>query len=138
MPAVIETWSEKYMLGVEEIDAQHKRFFDATQELYFKILNSAGEEAVQESLGFLKKYAIEHFATEEAMMEKHGYPGLAEHKKEHAAFIERLEGLADEFDVFKAPTQEMADKILQLSQDWLLEHIADEDTHYAPYVKKET
>lgn len=134
---MLQQWSSQFELGIDEIDAQHKKFFDASQRLYDDILNSRGEKAVEESLGFLRQYALEHFETEEAFMRKHNYPHFEEHKGRHAAFIEKLDGLTEEFDVYRAPTQEMADRILELTRDWLLEHITDEDQQYTKYVKQE-
>ena len=131
---MVETWSNTYRIGIDMIDAQHRRFFDATHRLYEEVLNCTGEHAVEEALTFLKRYSAEHFTAEEAFMARHGYPRLEEHKKLHADFLERLEGLTDDYDIYRAPTQDMADQILVLTQDWLLAHIVDEDTQYARYI----
>jgi hemerythrin len=131
---MLEEWSDQYLLGIDMIDGQHRRFFDATHRLYERVLDCAGEHAVDEALSFLKRYSAEHFAAEEAFMNRHGYPRLAEHKELHAQYLERLEGLADEYDIYRAPTKDMAERILELTQDWLLSHIVDEDTQYARYI----
>ncbi len=34
------------------------------------------------------------------------------------------------------PTQHLAEQTLEITQDWLVDHIADEDTQYATHVKK--
>ena len=68
-------------------------------------------------------------------MKKHEYPGLAAHQELHARFLDKLDGLTDEYNVYEAPTQWMADQILELTQGWLLAHIIDEDTHYAEHVR---
>jgi ATP-dependent protease HslVU (ClpYQ) peptidase subunit len=36
---MLQEWSSQFELGIDEIDAQHKRFFDAAQRLYDDILN---------------------------------------------------------------------------------------------------
>ena len=69
-------------------------------------------------------------------MAKHGYPQLEDHKKLHDTFTEELGFFIDEFETDKCGSQEMADRIEELTTSWLLEHISDEDTHYAKYVKK--
>jgi hemerythrin len=135
---MLQDWSDKFELGIDEIDAQHKKFFDATHRLYDDILNVRGEHAVEESLVFLRNYAIEHFKTEEAFIQKHGYPRVDEHKQLHVDFIEKLDGLVDEFDIYQAPTQGMADQILELTQGWLTDHIIDEDTLYAEHVRAQS
>lgn len=134
---MVQEWSDKYSVGIQQIDAQHRRFFDAAQQLADEVLNCEGEESVEGSLEFLRKYASEHFAAEEVLMEKHGFPGIAEHKGLHAEFIEGLQDLLEDYDVYNAPTQDMADEILELTQGWLIEHILNEDVQYVSYVAED-
>jgi hemerythrin len=84
---------------------------------------------------FLKDYALRHFQAEEELMAKHGYPGLAHHQQLHSEFLEVLEGLVADLAVF-GPSQHLADRALEISQDWLIHHIVDEDTLYAEYLKQ--
>jgi len=131
---MLKEWSDDYLVGIEAIDKQHKDFFEAAHRLYDYILNCEGEKTVEESVAFLRDYANEHFQTEEAFMEKHGFPGLEQHKRLHAGFFEVLDMLVDDVKVF-GPSQHLADRALEISQDWLIHHIADEDSQYAAYVK---
>ena len=132
---MLKEWTDEYLIGIEEIDQQHKRFFDAAHGLYEGILNCEGEHAVAEAVEFLRKYAVEHFQTEEAFMRKHDFPRLAEHQQLHVAFFESLDQLVDDFKVF-GPSQHLADRALEIAQDWLIEHIADEDNLYASHVRR--
>ena len=68
-------------------------------------------------------------------MQKHGFPDLPNHKELHVRFFEGLDQLVDDLKVF-GPTQHIAEQALEIAQDWLIDHIADEDTLYAKYVKK--
>lgn len=131
---MLKNWSDDYSLGVDEIDAQHKRFFEATHRLYDSILNCEGENAVEDALVFLKDYASTHFSTEESFMQKHGYPRLKYHKKLHAKYFDSLDSLLDEFRIFGS-SQDLADRVLEAAQDWLIDHIIDEDSQYAKYAK---
>lgn len=133
---MLKEWSDDYLLGIDEIDEQHKGFFEAAHRLYDGILNCEGETVVEDSVAFLKDYADKHFRAEEAFMEKHGYPGLEQHKKLHTGFFEVLDMLVDDFEVF-GPSQHLADRALEISQDWLIHHIAEEDAQYAMYVRKQ-
>jgi hemerythrin len=132
---MLKEWSDDFLIGIDEIDKQHRAFFDAAHRLYESILNCEGETAVEESVEFLKRYATTHFQTEEAFMLKHGYAQLEEHKRLHADFFDRLDLLAEDVKVF-GPTQHLADQALEIAQDWLIDHIADEDSQYAKHVKK--
>jgi hemerythrin len=133
---MVQQWSDKYAVGIAQIDNQHRRFFEGAQKLADDVLNCAGEEAVEGSLAFLRRYASEHFADEEALMEKCGFPGLDAHKGLHAEFIESLEHLVEDYDIYRAPTQDMANDILEMTQGWLIEHILNEDVQYVSYVEE--
>jgi hemerythrin len=134
---MLKDWSDDYLLGVDEIDAQHKAFFQAAHRLYDAILNCEGEKAVEEALEFLRDYAGRHFQAEEAFMQKHGFPRLEYHKKLHVEFFEALDMLLDDLRVF-GPSQDLADRALDIAQDWLIDHIIDEDTQYSDYVKAQS
>ena len=130
---MLKTWSDEYSLGIQAIDEQHKGFFEASQRLYDAILNCKGENIVEESVAFLRDYADRHFQTEEGYMAKHRYPHIEHHKKLHTEFLEVLDGLLDELALF-GPSQHLADRALEISQEWLINHIIVEDTRYAHYI----
>jgi len=131
-----QEWSDDYLIGISEVDEQHKTFFAASQRLCEEILNSRGEDAVEEALAFLKTYANQHFASEEAFMAKHNYPALGAHKQLHAAFMEQLEMLNDEFETDHVGSQDLADRIEDMTTCWLVDHIIDEDTQYAKHASE--
>jgi hemerythrin len=128
-------WSDDYLIGIDEIDKQHKKFFEVVHKFYMDILNCEGEEAVEETLEFLKSYAVKHFQSEEAFMKKYEYPRIEEHKKLHEEFIEKFDTLADKFNTF-GPSQGLADETLDMAQNWLADHISDEDAQYAEHVNQ--
>ena len=133
---MLKEWSDEYSIGIGDIDEQHKGFFRATHRLYDHILNCEGEKAVEETLEFLRDYAMRHFQDEEAFMRKYGFPGLERHRQLHVEFVEALEMLLDDLKV-AGPSQDLADRALEISQDWLIDHIVDEDTQYATYIQKQ-
>ncbi len=132
---MLKTWSDEYALGIQAIDDQHKGFFEAGHRLYDAILNCEGEKMVEESVAFLRDYANRHFQTEEGFMAQHAYPHLAQHKKLHTEFLEVLDGLTDDLELF-GPSQHLADRALEITQEWLINHIIEEDARYAFYIKQ--
>jgi hemerythrin len=42
----------------------------------------------------------------------------------------------DELQIFGS-SQHLADRALDVAQDWLIDHIADEDMQYANYVRRQ-
>ncbi len=134
---MLKDWSNVYSIGIDEIDAQHKGFFAASHDLYEKIMDRTGKDAVAASVAYMRDYADSHFRTEEAFMRKHEYPGLAEHLRLHAAFMDTLARLEDDLRNF-GPNERLADRALDITQDWLINHIADEDVLYALHMKSRT
>jgi len=132
---MLKDWSDDYRLGIEVIDAQHRGFFGATHRLHDAILNCEGEKAVEQTLDFLRDYATQHFRDEEGFMQAHGFPGLDHHRRLHEAFLEALDRLSDDLRIF-GPSQHLANRALETAQDWLIDHIIEEDSRYAAYVKK--
>ncbi len=131
---MLKDWSDVYLIGIPEIDLQHQGFFGAAHRLYEGILERDGKNAVIEAIAFMRDYAEEHFRTEEAFMRRHEYPGLKEHLRLHAAFFRRLDSLENDLMIF-GPSQDLADRALDITQDWLIDHIADEDMLYSLHFK---
>lgn len=134
---MLKDWSSVYSIGIDEIDEQHKGFFAASHDLYEKIMDRTGKDAVAESVAYMRGYADSHFRTEEAFMRRHEYPGLGEHLRLHAAFMDTLARLEDDLRNF-GPDERLADRALDITQDWLINHIADEDVLYSLHVKSRT
>jgi hemerythrin len=133
---MLREWSDVYRIGIEEIDLQHQGFFAASHQLYDAILNCDAKQAVIEAVAFMRTYAETHFAAEEAFMRRHAYPDLDDHLRQHVAFMRHLDALEGDLRNFGA-SQELADRALEMTQEWLIEHIADEDILYALHVKAE-
>lgn len=131
---MLRDWSEAYSVNIPAIDQQHQGFFGAAHQLYERILDRDEKTAVLEAVAFMRRYADSHFTAEEAFMRQHEYPALVHHQALHAAFFERLDALAQDLANF-GPSQDLADRALDLTQDWLVDHIADEDVLYALHAK---
>jgi hemerythrin len=131
---MLRDWSDVYSIGIAEIDEQHRGFFNAAHRLYEDILEREGRNAVVEAITFMRDYANRHFETEEAFMRKHDYPGIKDHLRQHTAFFRRLDELENDLMIF-GPSQNLADRALDITQDWLIDHIADEDMLYSLHVK---
>ncbi|WP_295389417.1 bacteriohemerythrin [uncultured Thiodictyon sp.] len=134
---MLRDWSDVYSVGIPEIDEQHQGFFAASHRLYEQILDRDAKQGVQEALAFMRHYADSHFQAEEAFMRQHDYPALKAHQALHAAFFARLDALAEDLATF-GPSPDLADRALDLTQDWLVEHIADEDVLYALHARSQT
>ncbi|RMG85450.1 MAG: hypothetical protein D6708_15740 [Candidatus Dadabacteria bacterium] len=85
-------------------------------------------------LAFLGKYAVEHFATEEALMQRHGYPGYAEHRAIHEAFKKDFGALAAEYD--RNPEKlSVTIQVQRRVMDWLRGHILGTDQEMGAFLR---
>lgn len=73
-------WRPEYHLGLDDIDQAHNAIFLAIE---------AAQEST-EGFALALARARAHFEEEEAMMDRLGYPGLAEHRAEHRAYLDAV------------------------------------------------
>ena len=84
-------WDERYNVGVDIIDREHKKLFTILNKLYgFGDSGQKSHFACQEAIKYFKDHAIQHFADEEAYMASIHYPGLETHRRIHKDFRERM------------------------------------------------
>jgi hemerythrin len=134
MPA---QWSDDYLIGIDSVDEQHKQIFAMVDRFYQDCLKSAGETTVDETLKFLEDYARNHFKHEETLMREYKYPRLDEHLKLHQAFLRKYSEFMEDRGTF-GPSQELADSVSEMVQNWLIDHIAQADRDYAAHIKAGT
>lgn len=79
-------WSEAYECGESTIDEQHRELFTLANATLDATLNH-DEGALQQLERFIH-HVQEHFADEEALLAKVGYPELERHRRIHAGLLQ--------------------------------------------------
>jgi hemerythrin len=125
------------LTGVEEIDRQHQKIFEKTNELVAASGAGASRAVVQAYLTFLVDYIGRHFETEEAVMEGFNYPGLAVHRDQHKMFYDGLVLLSGQYALTlgtrsRAVSREVASQV----KIWVRDHINDHDQEMAAYLRE--
>ena len=133
--AVKFEWNEIYELGISEIDLQHKKLINISNDLYEVATKGDSNFKITMSkiLKNLTDYTVYHFTSEEDFMKKYGYEGVRMHKIAHDNFgsevtqqIKKLEtGNQEDFLVF-----------YDYIANWILTHIAKADKIWANFVKE--
>ena len=129
------TWSDDFLVGNSTIDAQHKELVRLTNEFYAGV-QMGGVIAKVYFLQTIKgavQYVKTHFADEEALMKKAEFPQYEEHKKQHEHFVAQVTQQVQAFEKEDNPDPAGFVKYLM---DWVLNHIAESDKKYSPYVSK--
>lgn len=123
-------WSEKYAVGIPVVDDQHKELFKLVEELAGAV--KKGEEF---DCGYLmarlEVYSLYHFTSEEQLMQKYGYPDIAEQLHEHKKF--RLKILSLKEQCRQSDKLEARKTLLKYLGNWLKTHIMRMDLKYVPY-----
>jgi hemerythrin len=126
-------WRPEYLIGIEEIDAQHQELFRRAG-LFIESLHRQSRQEVGIVLSFLRFYAVTHFGAEEAWMREARYPGLAEHKKLHDQFIKDVLALSDKHLAKKGQGIE-PDSVSEWLEKWLTHHVTQVDTDLARHLR---
>lgn len=127
-------WSDEYLLGVPEIDQQHKKLVAIANELYDVVLGSEGDFRAKMPvvLKNLTDYTKYHFSTEEALQAKIGYIGLDTHKAAHDFFIKEI---AFQNQKLSSDNRAGVLSFYKYIVGWILNHIAKADRLWANIMK---
>jgi hemerythrin-like metal-binding protein len=126
-------WDNSIALGIPAIDEQHKMLFAMVNSLDAAIRDGDSSEVVGEVITKLVTYVTEHFSGEERLMLSCNYPGFAEHRREHDAFVTRLH----EIQVRVGSGNEAGDNVLGFLVDWLICHIKGTDQRYSQFIHQQ-
>lgn len=120
------SWRESFNTGIDEVDAQHRRFLECLNDCQRQFAGKTIEKVDSGLLFKLKGYAEEHFAYEEEFMLLRGYEGRPAQVRQHQFFRSQMEAL--EAEVEKG--NQNATALLSFLRDWFLTHILEEDRKY--------
>lgn len=121
-------WNAHFATNIEAIDRQHHGLLDKLNEVA-PLLARYGDQPVKDFTAlheWLSGYADEHFATEEALMERLGVdPRVAEpHRQSHQEFVKHLHDLSC---CTVENNRITGNDLLSFLAGWLVGHILGED-----------
>lgn len=127
-------WSEKFFVGVAQIDQQHEKLIALTNKLIEAMNRSDAHGMVYEVMVELIDYIAIHFDAEEHWMKTRKYPKLRDHKEMHYDLLKRV--LMEQSNYWKAE-EGFPDKMATFLVGWVTDHILKEDKKLKKYAKKE-
>ena len=128
-------WKDSLLIGVPEIDAQHKKLIESIDGLMAACTKGQGRETIGKILAFVLSYTKEHFADEERLQAKYAYPGIANHKALHKQFIAEVSALVREYEA-TGPSITLVGKLNKVLVSWLAKHISEEDKKLGEHIRK--
>jgi hemerythrin len=128
-------WREALATGIGEIDGQHRELFSRINSLREACNKGQGREEVLKLLLFLNDYIKTHFAAEEELQKRHGYPGYPAHRDQHKGFVREVDNLERQFQGEGASIGLVIKANMTMTQ-WLIEHISKVDREFADFVRE--
>lgn len=124
-------FTEDCLLGVEQIDEEHRYLFELLGRADDLLHNDYGKDLyveIKSLLGELENYADKHFAHEEAYMKEIRDPELILQRTQHMVFRETvMEYLMKNIDEDEQQYQALEELVSFLAK-WLYHHILSSDT----------
>ena len=109
-------WQDAYALGVAQIDREHQHLFALAAKMHEGLLAGKGKDQIEKMLTELVNYTCHHFAHEEKLMQKTGYPGYEQHRQDHANL--RAEVLAKQLRA-RSGEATMTIEVMQFLIEWI-------------------
>ena len=121
-------WQERFNIGVEVIDKEHKKLFNVLNNLF-----AYGKEeekspwVCQEAIKYFRDHAIQHFSEEEEYMASIHYAGLETHRHIHNNFREKTLPTLESELLRTNYSMEAVEHFLGVCAGWLIGHTLIED-----------
>ncbi|MCM1537317.1 MAG: response regulator [bacterium] len=121
-------WNDRYKLGVDFIDKEHKQLFSTMDRLLRLSENEEKSEwACREGVKYLKNHSLEHFEHEESYMQSINYGEYEIHKRLHNDFRDNtLPALEKEMEESEYSTDSIR-HFLGVCIGWVVAHTLTED-----------
>ncbi len=118
-------WDDSFLIGIEELDHEHKVLIDDINRLHEELAGNHEQSEIAKCLGDVYARMHAHFALEEHVMKEHGYKFFDEHKREHDEFLDNYTECMMQFlnDASVSPENPIEDCL----KHWVMDHIITSD-----------
>jgi len=116
-------WDNKYELGHERIDAEHRIFFRLMMDFQEAVTYGAPNEKLLRTLNEIVKYADFHFVSEENIMTDNNYPDQKRHAHLHNILLSEVKDKLHQFTSGNIG----ANEVFEFLFEWFALHTSNED-----------
>jgi len=121
-------WDEKYSVGIQSIDTQHREIFEILEKLVEAMKKGHGSDVTTQIILNLERYAVNHFKKEEFFFNRFNFQGSAEHIREHQDFKSKIVSLKSDL---KSGKITLTFDLLSFLKEWIDHHILLVDKQYS-------
>ena len=122
-------WRDNWLLGIDELDVDHKEMVRLINRL------ARAEGDLIDNLDDLTAHLQGHFAREERFLEAIAYPEFATHAGDHA--IQMAEFAVLRREIVSGERSDLDAGDLQSIKQWFFNHVIAEDRRFAVYYHRE-
>ena len=111
-------WSDEYLIGIEELDWEHKDLFKRLNELHEEWARHDDKAKIRDCLREIHVRVLAHFALEERFMRDTNHSNYEQHKREHDDFLDVIVDIIEEFRA--GPELSQGDALEAQLQRWII------------------
>jgi hemerythrin len=127
-------WDESFLIGIEELDHEHKVLIDDINRLHEELARHDQKSEIEKSLGDIYARMQAHFALEEHVMEEHEYEFFEEHKREHDELLDSYTEYMLQFLNDTGVSSSMS--IEGTLKHWVMNHIITSDKKMSQMIQE--
>jgi len=124
-------WDKTLSIEVPEIDQDHRRLLELFNRLAHAVEEGEPLAEIEAVMDELISCTAWHFRHEERLMDKHGFPGGAEHRAEHQDLINSGRALQQQLRQACRPPSAQE---IEFLEHWLTGHIYGADMAMGAYL----
>ena len=124
-------WSDELSVGIKLIDKQHMILIRAINLLAMAVQRNTSKDLIGQILETLVDYTDTHFAYEEELFDRFGYPETEDHKQKHRALLHKVMDLKTRWE---AGESKIGPEVLKFLVDWLRNHILGAYKKYSGFL----
>lgn len=126
-------WTDELDIGVRDMNIEHQQILKLMNRLHHLYENKAPKPELATALQDLVTYTIQHFADEEAYMQKIGYDAIETHKLLHKNLLNKL---TEFLTAVQSGQKDVSEGLFYFLKFWLTAHIRGIDKKYGEYSLK--
>ena len=127
------SWDERYELGHERIDAEHRIFLSLLGDFELAMKNGLPKDKQIRILQEIAKYADFHFLSEENIMADCHYPDLDHHVGMHTVLLDQVKDYSTRFRLDEINGTE----VFEFLFSWFALHTSSEDKKLVGFVSSQ-
>lgn len=127
------TWNDSYLVGIEEIDNQHKELLSLIAKLFEGSRFKKDLEEIKSYTNNLIEYASCHFDYEGIIMKEYNYAEIKGHTLEHTEIINKLKEYYNGLSLYDA--DDYASELMILLKNWFVNHLTLTDKKLYEFLK---